>query len=99
MVNAFIPLLTQMQSHNVLIYEIVEEGYRHLDFITVLHAAALKWKGHCFVMPAKGGSGKTTLAAALMHQGAEYLADDVVPLLSKEGDICPLRNQSLPERA
>ena len=74
-----------------LIYEIVEEGYRHLDFITVLHAAALKWKGHCFVMPAKGGSGKTTLAAALMHQGAEYLADDVVPLLSKEGDICPLR--------
>jgi hypothetical protein len=74
-----------------LIFEVVEEGYRQLGYVTILHAAAVKLKGHCIVLPALGGSGKTTLAAALMHQGAEYFADDVVPLMSRDGEICPLR--------
>jgi hypothetical protein len=74
-----------------LIFEVVEEGYRHLDYVTILHAAAIRLKGHCIVLPALGGSGKTSLAAALMHQGAEYFGDDVVPLMSRHGEICPLR--------
>jgi hypothetical protein len=74
-----------------LIFEVIEEGYRHLEFISVLHAAAFVWKDKCILLPALGGSDKTTLAAAMMHAGAHYLADDVVPLMSQEGEICPLR--------
>ncbi|MEJ2061520.1 MAG: glycosyltransferase [Gammaproteobacteria bacterium] len=74
-----------------LIYEVIEESYRHAPLVTVLHAAALQWNDRRVVLPSRGGAGKTTLAAAMMHEGATYLADDIVPLLDENGSVAPIK--------
>jgi hypothetical protein len=73
-----------------LIFDFIEVCYRDRDYIAVLHAAAVSCNGLQVLMPGKGGFGKTTLAAALMAKGCHCLADDIVPLLSSDGEVAPL---------
>lgn len=47
----------------------------------VLHAAAVAVSGRALVIPAQPGAGKSTLCAALVAAGADYLTDEAVPLL------------------
>ncbi len=46
----------------------------------VLHAGACGSSSHCVLFPGTSHSGKTTLAAALMHQGMAFYGDDSIPL-------------------
>jgi hypothetical protein len=50
------------------------------DWIAILHAGACGTEDRCVVFPAATHSGKTTLAAALMHAGMTFYADDSVGL-------------------
>jgi hypothetical protein len=50
------------------------------DRVTVLHAGAVSDGREAIVLPGAGGSGKSTLTAALCAGGLRYLGDDMIPL-------------------
>jgi len=43
-----------------------------------LHAACLRWRGRDWIFPGDRGSGKSSLALALLEAGAEYGTDEVL---------------------
>ncbi len=55
----------------------------------ILHAAVLERDGLAVVMPAKPGSGKSTLCAALAHRGWRLLSDEMALLRPEDGFACP----------
>jgi len=70
--------------------EITELACRRENWLTILHAAGVGWQGSGIVFPALGGSGKTTLTAALIHSSFEYLNDDVIPIDRHSGGLVPI---------
>lgn len=63
---------------------LVEIGRGETDWCAVLHAAAVTdGLGGAIILPGSCGRGKSTLTAALLAQGADYLSDDCVPLDSR----------------
>ncbi len=42
----------------------------------VIHAGAVKWKGHTILMPGRSQTGKTTLVTEFLKSGAAYYSDD-----------------------
>jgi len=54
-----------------------------------IHAAAVRWKDHCILMPALSGSGKSTLTGALVGSGFQYCSDDMVLLTRKPVKVRP----------
>lgn len=89
-----------------LFQELVDFGYLHHDWLLAVHAAGVHNGRAALLFPALGGSGKTTLTAALLAAGCGYLSDDVVPLAGdglqaiavpvalriKPGSVAALRN-------
>ena len=63
---------------------------RSQDWTIIFHASAVARDNAAILMPALGGSGKTTLAAYLMHRGFAYLNDDAVPLLARSTELLPI---------
>jgi hypothetical protein len=63
-----------------VLQEAAELAYRGRDWLTVCHACAVVDGTQCIVMPARSGGGKSTLAAALCHDGWTVMGDDVVPV-------------------
>lgn len=61
-----------------------------VDAPGALHAAALAIDGQAVVLPAAGGAGKSTLAAALVHNGFDLAGDDTVFLLAGGRYIQPM---------
>lgn len=57
------------------------------DRFLLLHAAAVGLNGAAAVMPAASNSGKSTLAAALVADGFDYLTDEASALDLDTGDI------------
>jgi len=53
-----------------------------------VHAAAVAWHGRAILVPGRSFSGKTTLAAALVRQGAAYLSDEYA-VLDEDGLVHP----------
>ena len=51
-----------------------------MEWMAVLHGAAVGSDGHGILFPGEGGNGKSTLVAALSRSGFSYLNDDTVPL-------------------
>ncbi|MBP7147793.1 MAG: hypothetical protein KBD01_09625 [Acidobacteria bacterium] len=51
-----------------------------VDRFVVLHAAAVEHAGRAFLVAGPTGSGKTTLALALVERGLRLLSDDFAPL-------------------
>ncbi|MCZ4340296.1 hypothetical protein O4H52_01660 [Sphingomonadaceae bacterium G21617-S1] len=43
----------------------------------LLHASAVAWKGHAYLLCGTSGQGKSTLAATLCAAGSELLSDDI----------------------
>jgi hypothetical protein len=70
----------------LLLQEITRRAYGECDWLAILHAGACgatrpgSSTGACVVFPAASHSGKTTLAAALLHRGLTLYADDSVCL-------------------
>lgn len=54
-----------------------------------VHAAAVEIDGGIIVMPGAAGAGKTTVAAALVADGFDYVTEEVVALDTATGEIAP----------
>ncbi len=65
--------------------EIAELWHRRRDWLFIAHAAGVFRENSCILLSAKGGSGKTTLAAALIQHGFSFLSDDIIPVLRGSG--------------
>ena len=53
-----------------------------------VHAGVVGWKGKAIIIPGKSFSGKTTLTAELVRQGAEYYSDEYA-VLDEQGLVHP----------
>ncbi len=60
----------------VLLQELARVSQPNTDWLAILHAGACGTDTECVVMPAESNAGKTTLTAALMYSGLQFLADD-----------------------
>jgi hypothetical protein len=63
-----------------VIQEMVESGYPDTTWMAFIHGSAGALDDHGVVFPGIGGSGKSTLMAALSQTGWEYWCDDMVPV-------------------
>jgi hypothetical protein len=54
---------------------------RHYKHLLAIHASCLVRSGNALLLPGRSGSGKTTMTAALMAAGWEYMSDDTALLL------------------
>lgn len=59
------------------------------NFFIALHAAALRAGHGSFLLVGKAGSGKSTLTAALLHEGFGYYSDDVTLLAEPDLSVRP----------
>lgn len=57
--------------------------------VLFMHAAGVARDGRAFVFPAHGGTGKTTLALALVNHGFELLGDDLLMVETNSGIVYP----------
>jgi hypothetical protein len=57
-----------------------------VEALAYLHGAAVGWRGKGLLLCGAPGSGKTTLAAALVAAGGHFLGDEVIGV-SKEGKL------------
>lgn len=74
---------TPLQAANCVWREAAAHLVGLADYGVVLHGAAVERQGMSVVLPAAGGSGKSTLCAALLHWGWLLLNDDGVPIDSQ----------------
>jgi hypothetical protein len=73
-----------------LFSEILQYACSERDSIATLHAGAVSDGHTCLVLAESGGSGKSTLTAALLTRGYRYLSDDVAPLERGSGHVVPV---------
>ncbi|MCI7792303.1 MAG: hypothetical protein MR531_16300 [Lachnospiraceae bacterium] len=52
-----------------------------------MHGSGLVWKGKTIIVSGQSGSGKSSLAEAILKQGAKFLADDTVALTVNENGV------------
>jgi hypothetical protein len=58
-----------------------------LQGLEVLHAGAVVVDGRAIAISGPSGSGKTSLALALVRRGADLLADDVIAVEPRQGEL------------
>src|SRR5207253_2669275 len=69
---------------------ILEYLHPDVEWLAMVHGAAIARGGAGLIFPAASGSGKTTLVAHLAaRDGFTYLADDLVVLAAPSGQIVP----------
>ena len=87
-------LICQNTSENDIVvkavHEIIARAYRSPESLVILHAGAVMRSGRAMLLAGKGGSGKTTLAAGLLHNGFYHVSDDVSPVLNANQEVMPL---------
>jgi hypothetical protein len=74
------------------------EFVAHADGAVLLHAGAVASTGSAIVVSGAEGAGKSTLTAALVRAGFEYVTDEVVALDDVTGDIAPYPKPIVLER-
>ena len=68
----------------------------------IVHSAVVERNGRALVLPARPGSGKSTLCAGLVHRGFRLLSDEHVLLRPEDGRVVAvprpiaLKNESIP---
>jgi hypothetical protein len=82
--NELMPVVIQS-----LVGAVLDRGRYAIAF----HASAVRRNGRCMLLPASSGGGKSTLCAALLHSGFEFVSDDLVLL---DGTSPGLRGVPLP---
>jgi hypothetical protein len=68
---------------------ILEHLHPGIEWMAMIHGAAVARCGVGIALPAACGSGKTTLTAFLLARGYDYLADDLIALAAPDGRIVP----------
>jgi hypothetical protein len=63
-------------ARTILLEEMARLSRPGTEWLTILHASVCGTDGSCIIMPAATNSGKSTLAAALMHSGLHVFSDD-----------------------
>ncbi|WP_165227734.1 hypothetical protein [Aquisphaera insulae] len=61
---------------------------RNARGVVFVHAGVVGWRGRAIVIPGTSRSGKTTLVAAMLRAGAEYLSDEFA-VLDQDGLVHP----------
>ena len=69
---------------------LLESARQPRRWLGILHAAAVGAAGRCVVLPGAKGAGKSTLAAALVAAGADFVADDYAPLEQASWRVWPV---------
>lgn len=68
---------------------VLERIHDNVDWLALIHGAALARSGAGIGLAGPSGSGKSTLAAGLLKAGFDYLADDMIALSAPDGAIMP----------
>jgi hypothetical protein len=68
---------------------ILECIYSNVEWLTLIHGAAVARNGKGLALVGASGSGKTTLTAGLVSNGFDYFADDLVAVMAPDGTIAP----------
>jgi HprK-related kinase A len=74
----------------------------HAHYYLIIHAAVIEKNGHAAILPAPPGSGKSTLCAALIHNGWRLLSDELTLIRRSDSRLVPLprpvslKNASIP---
>lgn len=50
-----------------------------------LHASAVAWRGHAYLVMGPSGAGKSTTASAVLAQGGEFISDDLTAVIPGPG--------------
>jgi uncharacterized Tic20 family protein len=72
---------TESYAVQMISLHIVDMVCKYHDWLVILHAGGVCWQGSGVIFPALGGSGKTTLTAALIKDDFQYINDDVIPVI------------------
>jgi hypothetical protein len=67
---------------------ILEAANPGIEWLALMHGAAIGIGGAAILLPGTSGAGKSTLAAYLSARGADYLTDDLIALAS-DGTLVP----------
>jgi hypothetical protein len=79
-----------------ILWDVSQNALGRIDGFLAVHAGAVSWAGRCLIMPAPPDSGKTTLTAALVSNGYDYLTDEAALINPSTGLVHPfLRPLSL----
>lgn len=81
---------TESYAALMIAHYVVDFACKQTNWLTILHAAGVSCQGSSIIFPALGGSGKTTLTAALIKQGFDYINDDTIPLLRNTNELIHL---------
>jgi hypothetical protein len=68
---------------------ILEYIHPNVEWLALIHGAAVARNGDGIALCGPSGSGKSTLTAALTGAGFDYLADDLVAVSALDGKIVP----------
>jgi hypothetical protein len=66
---------------------VLELAIRKDPYLILLHASGVTYNDDSIIFPAIGGSGKSTLCAALIKNGFGYINDDVIPVAYDSGEL------------
>jgi hypothetical protein len=69
---------------------LLETARHRRRWLGILHASAVSLGGRCVLFPGIARSGKSTLAAALVAAGAEFVTDDHAPLEQASWRVWPV---------
>ncbi len=72
------------------IRELTLMSYQSPAYLAVLHAGTVASSDQAILIAGNGGSGKTTLAAALIKNGFVHISDDVAPILNTNHEVFPV---------
>lgn len=78
---------TKITGFNPLLVPLFRWAYN--EDMMLMHAAVVGVGGRGVLLGARGGAGKSTLAAACLMNGMDFVADDYV-LLSRQGSLCAM---------
>jgi hypothetical protein len=80
---------SQNQALMDVLHIVNEASLEGTSFSLLVHAGAVALGGEVIAFPASAGSGKSTLVAACLMEGFDYVTDEGLVVLSEEGDISP----------
>jgi len=69
------------------IAHVYELAIRKEPYLILLHASGVSYGDGSIIFPAIGGSGKSTLCAALIKNNFGYISDDIIPVSYKSGQL------------